>query len=512
MREQQMPGRLPDFSAIAAVKSREGLGTMFDVAIIGCGVVGAGIAYELSHFRLSVAVVEKENDVACGTTKANSAIVHAGYDPKPGTKMARLNVEGSRMMQALCCRLNVRYQRIGSLVLALHDGDGEILRELLKRGKANGVADLQILTKEQTLQMEPELNPKLTGALYAPTAAIVDPWGLAIAMAQSAAANGVKLFLNSQVKKITEKGGCYRIQAGDHVLEAKYLVNAAGTCADKINDMVAKPFFRIVPVRGEYCVLDKSQGGCVHHTVFQTPGRFGKGVLISPTVDGNLIVGPTADPAEGPEDTAVTAEGLEKVVETALRSDAHVNFRESIRNFAGVRATADHFDDFLIEASPDAPRFVNAAAIKSPGLSSSPAIAGEVRRILESVGLVCRKKDSYVDYRRESLFKEMTEAEKKDALARDPLYGRVICRCETITEGDIRSALRGPIPPVSIDGVKRRCNAGMGRCQGGFCGPRVHEILSRARKVPMEKIVQDRAGSYLLTGETKAGRMENEKL
>lgn len=482
---------------------------MFDVTVIGCGAIGAAIAYELSHYQLSVAIVEKENDIACGTTKANSAIVHAGYDPKPGTKMARLNVEGSKMMEGLCRHLHVEYQQIGSLVLAFDQDDMKIIQELFERGTQNGVEHLQLLTKEQVLKMEPGLSPELIGSLYAPTAAIVNPWGLAIAFAQSAVANGSRLFLNSPVKKIVDQGGFYQITAGENVLESKYIVNAAGTYSDKINNLIAKPFFQIVPVKGEYYLLDKSQGGLVRHTIFQTPGKYGKGVLISPTVHGNLIVGPTADTADNPDDTAVTAQGLEKVINASLRSDSHVNFRESIRNFAGVRATTDKVDDFIIEASPDSPRLVNAAAIKSPGLSASPAIAKEVRRILESIGLSCTKKTSYADYQRTPLFKTMTEEQQEKAIASNPLYGRVICRCETITEGDILSAMSGPIPPVSIDGVKRRCNAGMGRCQGGFCGPRVHEILSREAGRPMQEIEQDRAGSYLLTGETKVGGVES---
>lgn len=480
---------------------------MFDVTVIGCGVIGAGIAYELSHYNLSVAVLEKENDIACGTTKANSAIVHAGYDPKPGTKMARLNVEGSKKMEELCRRLHVDYKRIGSFVLALSGGDMDAVRELYRRGIQNGVEGLRILTKEQTLQMEPGLNPEVLGALYAPSAAIVNPWGLAIALADTAVLNGVKLCLNAPVESITEAGGFYRIQAGERTIETKYIVNAAGTFSDRINDMAAKPFFRIHPVKGEYYLLDKSQGSVVHHTIFQTPGKNGKGVLISPTVHGNLIVGPTAEPADGPEDTAVTAQGLEKITQAALRSDCQVNFRESIRSFAGVRAVSDT-DDFILEASPDAPRFVNAAAIKSPGLSASPAIAEEVRQILENIGLSCAPNRAFREYRREALFRDMTDDERRLALKRNPLYGRVICRCETITEGDIFSVMHSPVPPVSIDGVKRRCNAGMGRCQGGFCGPRVHEILSRETGRPMEQIVQDRAGSYLLAGETKVGGTE----
>ena len=480
---------------------------MYDVAVIGCGVIGAAAARELSRFRLSVAVLEKENDVACGTTRANSAIVHAGYDPPVGTKMARLNVQGSRMMEELCRSMNVPFKRIGSLVLAFSAEDMDCVRALYRRGCENGVEGLRVLTKEETLAMEPGVNPDVAGALWAPTAGIVNPWALAIACAQTAVCNGAELYLNFPAEEITEAGGFYRIRSGNRSVEAKYLVNAAGTFADRVNDMAAKPFFHILPVKGEYYILDKSQGGAVSHTIFRTPTAAGKGVLISPTVDGNLIVGPTADPANGPEDTSVTAGGLAKIASEALRCDAGINLRESIRNFAGVRATAET-DDFILEASPDAPRFVNAAAIKSPGLSASPAIAAEIRRILETLGLACEEKEIFRDYRRPTPFRSMTDAQKQEALANDPLYGRVICRCETVTEGDINAVLSGPIPPVSIDGVKRRCGAGMGRCQGGFCGPRVHELLSRAQGVPPEEIMQDRAGSWLLCGETKAGGAE----
>lgn len=463
--------------------------------MIGCGVTGASIAYELSHYKLAVAIVESENDIACGTTKANSAIVHAGYDPQPGTKMARLNVEGSKMMEGLCKRLSVAYKRIGSLVLAFNDSDMDMLKELLRRGNLNGVEKLSILTRQQALGIEPGLNPDITGA-------IVDPWGLAIAMAQTAVYNGTKLYLNSSVESITNMGKYYRVKAGNNTIDTNYIVNAAGTHADKINDLVAKPFFKILPVKGEYYILDKNQGDIVKHTIFQTPNKGGKGVLVSPTVHGNLIVGPTAESTNDPDDTSVTAEGLREVVNISLRSDSNINFRESIRNFAGVRATSEN-DDFIIEASDDAPRFVNAASIKSPGLSASPAIGIEVRKILKNTDLSCSKKQVFSDYNKQPLFKDMTPRQKEEALARNPLYGRVICRCETITEGDILQAIQGPIPPVSIDGVKRRCNAGMGRCQGGFCGPRVHEILSRETGLPMEKIEQNLRESYLLTCETK---------
>jgi glycerol-3-phosphate dehydrogenase len=477
---------------------------MYDVTVIGCGVVGASIAYELSKYNLSVAILEKENDISCGTTKANSAIVHAGYDPKPGTKMARLNVQGSKMMEDLCKRLSVDYKRIGSLVIAFDENDMNMIRELYRRGVENGVEGLQILDRQKALEIEWNLNPEIVGALYAPTAAVVNPWGLAIAMAETAVRNGAELHLNSAVTSIRNEGEYYHLETTGGGIDTKYIVNAAGTHADVINDMAAKPFFKIIPVKGEYYLLDKSQGSVVNHTIFQTPNKDGKGVLISPTVHGNLIVGPTADPAKNADDVAVTAQGLEKIVKTATRSCTKVNFRESIRNFTGVRATTTE-DDFIIEASKDAPRFVNAAAIKSPGLSAAPAIGIEVKNILESIGLTCVAKKDVVDTRKVTLFKNMTQEEKEEALKRDPHYGRVICRCETITEGDIMLAMHSPIPPVSIDGVKRRCNSGMGRCQGGFCGPRVHEIISRETGLPMTEICQDHAGSRLLVGETKNG-------
>ncbi len=476
---------------------------MYDVTIIGCGVVGAAAAFELSKYELSVAILEKENEVACGTTKANSAIVHAGYDPAPGTKMARLNVLGSKMMERLCSLLSVEYKNTGSLVLAFNDRDMECVESLYKRGLINGVEGLSILNGEQVLNMEQSVNPDVKGALYAPSAAIVNPWRLCIAMAQTAVQNGAKLHINSEVTKIVNLGDYYRIETASGTYDTRYIINAAGVYSDRISDMAAKPFFKIIPIKGEYYLLDKSQGGLVNTIVFQTPDENGKGVLIAPTVHGNLIVGPTSETIEKPDDTAVSRGGLEKVVQKSLRSSAKVDFRESIRNFAGVRA-ASTIDDFIIEVS--APRFINAAAIKSPGLTAAPAIALEIVELLRQEGLKPEEKENFRVFKGKALFKDMSPEEKNEALSRDSRYGRVICRCETITEGDILAALNSPIPPVSVDGVKRRCGSGMGRCQGGFCSPRVHEILSRETGTDMEQICKDGAGSYILTGRTKDGK------
>lgn len=472
---------------------------MYDVVIIGCGVIGASAAYELSKYKLSIAVLEKENDVACGATRANSAIIHAGFDPKPGTKMARLNVLGSQMMGELCEKLSVEYSQIGSLVLAFTEKEMECVRELYERGGKNQVPGLRILTRDEVLQIEPNVNVEVIGALHAPTAAIINPWGLCLALAQNAKINGVDIHLNSEVVRISNKGGHYHVETTSGAYDTRYIVNAAGGYSDKVSDMVAEPFFRITAVKGEYYILDKSQGDIVNHVLFQTPSSVGKGVLIAPTVHGNLIVGPTSEPTADPEDTSVSYRGLEEVVKKSMHLCARISFKESIRNFAGVRAMGG--DDFILEAS--APNFINAAAIKSPGLSSAPAIALEICDLLKENGLDLIEKDSHTLYKKKPLFKNMRPDEQKKVLELDRRYGRVICRCETITEGDIIEAIKAPVPPVSIDGVKRRCEAGSGRCQGGFCAPRVHEILSRETGRAMESICQGKAGSYILTGKTK---------
>lgn len=472
---------------------------MYDVIIIGCGVIGASVACELSKYELSIAVLEKENDVACGASRANSAIIHAGFDPEPGTKMARMNVLGNRMMGELCEKLSVEYSQIGSLVLAFTEKEMEHVRELYERGGKNQVPGLRILTRDEVLQIEPNINTEVIGALYAPTAAIINPWGLCIALTQSAKTNGADIHLSSEVVRISDKCGYYHVETTSGSYDTRYIVNAAGGYSDKVSDMVAEPFFKITAVKGEYYLLDKSQGGLVNHVLFQTPSSAGKGVLIAPTVHGNLIVGPTSEPTADPEDTSVSYCGLEEIVNKSMRSCTRISFKESIRNFAGLRASGS--DDFILEAT--APNFINAAAIKSPGLSSAPAIALEICSLLKENGLDPIEKDSHTLYIKKPLFKNMRAEEQKRAIELDSRYGRVICRCEIITEGDIIEAIKAPVPPASIDGVKRRCEAGLGRCQGGFCAPRVHEILSRETGREMESICQGKAGSYIITGKTK---------
>lgn len=473
---------------------------MYDIAIIGGGIIGAACAYAFSQYDASILLLEKENDIAIGETRANSAIIHAGFDPVPGTLMAKLNVRGSAMTETLCADLSVPFRRIGALVLAFTEEDRAALRELLKRGRANRVPELGLISRDALLSMEPELSEQVAEALYAPTSGIVDPWEYAIAMAEVAAQNGMDLALKAKVYKIEKQKEAYAIFTGKGTYASKYIINAAGIGSAAIHNMAAPPAFEMRPSRGEYYVLDKCEGTRVNHTVFHCPDARGKGVLVSPTVHGNLIAGPSAILTKEAERPKTTADGLAFVKEQALQSVPGINFRNSIRNFAGIRANTDQ-DDFIITWAEE--HFLDLAGIKSPGLSAAPAIAEEAVRLLQKDGAELRPKAGCVTKRIKKRMKELTPSEWNDAIKQNPLYGRVICRCETITEGEIVDAIRSPIPARTVDGVKRRTNAGMGRCQGGFCSTRILEILAReTHKSPLE-IEKDLSGSRILLGETK---------
>lgn len=475
---------------------------MVDVTVIGCGVIGAATAAMLAKYDLSVMVLEAQNDVATGTTKANSAIIHAGYDPEPETQMARLNVEGNRLCKEWAKQLDVPCKEIGSLVLAFDEADLAMIEELYRRGVANGVPELKLLSAEELLAMEPNLSHEVKGALLAPSAAVISPWDFCLALAETAVKNGAQLKRSAPVTAIEKIEGGYRLHTPQGAVESRMVVNAAGVFADKVHDMIAPHAFTTHPSRGEYYLMDKSQGALVDHVVFQCPNKDGKGVLVSPTVHGNLIVGPNAEPVAKGDDVAVTADGLAFVRRQAAKSVPEINYRDSIRNFAGVRAVTDQ-PDFVITEAEGAPGFIDLGGIKSPGLSSAPAIALQAVELLGKAGLTLKEKENYVFERRETRFKELSSDEKAKLVEKSPAYGRVICRCETITEGEIIAALHSPIPPVSVDGVKRRCNAGMGRCQGGFCGPRVQEIIARELGVPQTEVLQDKAGSRILLCKTK---------
>ena len=474
---------------------------MYDVLIIGSGVSGASCAYMLSKYDLKVAVLDKSNDIANGTTKANSAIIHAGFDPSPDTLMAKLNVRGVELAREIAAKLDVPINNCGSLVLAFDEGDLEHIRKLYDRGCANGVPGLELLDKEQLHVLEPGISDAAMGALLAPSACIINPWEYCLAMLETAVVNGAELFLNTEVTGLKDCGEYVSVGSNARSFEAKYVLSAAGVHAGDVRRLIEEPPYEIVPTRGQYFLLDKDEGTRVNHTIFQCPNEKGKGVLVSPTVDGNLIVGPDAN-VGGADDTSTDKGGLDAIKDAAVKSVPGINFRMNIRNFAGVRANSDQ-SDFVIEKSNVVPQFIDIACIKSPGLTAAPAIGEYVVEMLASEGLELAERPQFADTRKRPRLGEISDEERERLIREDPRYGRIICRCEQVTEGEIVAALHTPIPPTTINGVKRRVGSGMGRCQGGFCTPKVHEIIARESGADMLEICLEEPGSEILKYRSK---------
>lgn len=476
---------------------------MYDVIIIGAGVAGSASARELSRYKVNVCVLEKEEDVCCGTSKANSAIVHAGYDAAEGSLMAKLNVEGNQMMPALSKELDFPFNQCGSFVVCLEEEQLPDLYELYERGVKNGVKDLEVITdKKRIHEMEPNLTDEVVGILYAPTAGIVCPFNLNIALAENANTNGVDFKFNNEVQNIRKTGDGWAVETNQGVYETRYVVNAAGVYADKFHNMVSETKIHITPRRGDYCLLDKSAGNHVSHTIFALPGKYGKGVLVSPTVHGNLIVGPTAIDIEDKEATATTREGLDELINKAGMNVKNLPMRQVITSFAGLRAHEDHHE-FIIKELEDAPGFVDCAGIESPGLTSCPAIGRMVASILkEKMGL--EPNPDFVGTRKGILDPDtLTKEERAELIKKNPAYGNIICRCEMVTEGEILDAIHRPLGAHSLDGIKRRTRAGMGRCQAGFCTPRSMELLHRELGLPMTEITKTGGHSVLVVGTNK---------
>ncbi len=473
---------------------------MIDILIIGAGVSGCAIARELSRKQASIVVVDKDEDVCCGTTKANSAIVHAGYDAAHGSLMAKLNVRGSEMMPGLSKELDFHYQQNGSLVVMLSEEDRPNLNKLYENGVKNGVKGLRIIEREELRTMEPNISDVAVAALYAPTGGIVCPFGLTYALAENAAANGVRFQFDSAVTGITQIEGGWKVHTVKGDIEAKVVVNAAGVYADKLHNMVSSDTMTIIPRRGDYFLLDRTTGGHVRRTIFQLPGKYGKGVLVAPTVHGNTIVGPTAIDVEDKDATATTQMGLDEVRTKCGQAVKNLNLRETITSFAGLRAHEPRHEFFIGEIRDG---FVDCAAIESPGLSSAPAIGVMVADIVTGI-LKLEDDPSFAPTRKGILDPKTLPMDEYNALIREnPAYGTVICRCETVTEGEILDAIHRVPGAKSIDGVKRRTRAGMGRCQGGFCSPRVLEILSRELGLPMGEITKSGGNSRLIVGVNK---------
>ena len=479
---------------------------MYDVAIIGAGVVGAAVARELAKYELNTAVLERSAEVASGSSKANSAIVHAGYDAEPGTLMARLNVRGSELMEGLCRDLSVKFKRIGSFVIAFTDEDVKELGKLKAKGESNGVPGLEIISGEEALRREPKLSPNVAAALWAPTGAITCPYELTLALMENAVTNGSALLRGFNVLNIQRGSGLFTLLSDDgKTVQARFVVNAAGIYADKVNALAGGRPFEIRPRKGEYILLDRNVEGLVRTVVFQTPGKLGKGVLVAPTVDGPIYAGPTAADISDKEDTSTTPDGLAYLRELSARSVPGLPYGKVITAFAGLRAIAVNKGDFVIGREDGVPGFVNAAGICSPGLSSAPAIAELVADELKAAGLELKKNAGFNPIcTREKPFREMDGEERRKAVESDPKYAHIICRCETVTEAEIVHALHAPVPALTMDGIKRHTRAQMGRCQGGFCGPRIMEIICRETGRTMEEITKSGGGSWLVRGKEAA--------
>lgn len=475
---------------------------MYDVVIIGAGVSGCASARELSRYNLNICVVEMEEDVCCGTSKANSAIVHAGYDAENGSLMAKLNVEGSQMMEELSKELDFHYKKNGSLVVCLHEEERDNLQKLYERGVKNGVKDLRIIERDELVKLEPNISDEAVAALYAPTAAIVCPFGMNIAMAENAAVNGVEFRFDTKVTGLEKKENNWLIKTDKGEIETRYVVNAAGVYADVFHNMVSEKKIHITARRGDYCLLDRSVEGFVTHTIFQLPGKYGKGVLVTPTVHGNTLVGPTAIDIEDKDGTNTTQQGIDELIQKAGSTVKNLPMRQVITSFAGLRAHEDGHE-FIIGELEDAKGFIDCAGIESPGLSSAPAIGKMVAGIIRNL-TGAKEREDFIPTRKGILDPKTLSKEEYAALIKEkPEYGNIICRCEMITEGEIMDAIHRPLGAKSLDGVKRRTRAGMGRCQAGFCSPRTIEILARERGVKPSEITKAGGDSKIIVGINK---------
>ena len=471
----------------------------FDAVIIGGGVTGCAIARELSRYEVQAALNEREADVCSGTSKANSAIVHAGHDAVAGSVKARFNVEGNRMMGELAEDLDFEFDRNGSLILCFAEEDRPALQELYDKGVKNGVPDLKIITGDEARAMEPNVSDAVVAAVYAPTGGIVCPFGLTIALAENACDNGVEFKFLTEVTNITKIEGGYQLSIkGKEDITTRFVVNAAGVYADVFHNMVSEHKIEIVPRKGDYCLLDQEAGKHVDKTIFQLPGKYGKGILVAPTIHGNLLIGPTATDIEDKEGTYTTAAELAEAMKKSAISVKNIPYRQVITSFSGLRAH-EASDEFIIGEAAEG--FFDAAGIESPGLSSAPAIGLHLAKMIaEKAG--AKEKTDFIATRKGIPHVSAMAREERAALIKErPDYGTIVCRCENVSEGEIVDSIRRTLGAKSLDGIKRRVRQGMGRCQAGFCTPRTMEILSRETGIPMEEICKNQPGSEMITGE-----------
>ena len=479
---------------------------MFDVVVIGAGIVGSFVARKLSSYQLSVAVLEKEPDVGNVTTMANSAIVHSGYDPVPGTLKAKLNVLGNKMMDQVCEELDVEMERVGSLTVALYDEQLPMLEKLAERSAQNGV-EVKILNAEETLKLEPHLNPQVKGSLFAPTTGIVNPFTLSVHAMENAVDNGVKLFLNEKVVKINKESDFYSIvcQSGN-VYQTKVVINAAGVYSDEIHKMVEDIDYSITPRKGEYFILDHYTDDLVKHTIFPLPSEKGKGILVTPSIGGTYLIGPSAEAMPSKDDVSTDKPTLDDVRRQALDMVPSIPFNQVIRTFAGSRPTPSTHD-FIIGYAKSDNHFINLSGIESPGLVSAPAIAEYVVNEYVSKVLDLKPNANYnPSVKKRPALSKMSVKEKQEFIKKNPEYGQIICNCEKVSLGEILFEMNTSVPPKTIKAVKKRTRAGFGKCQGGFCQPLVIKLISEKFNIPLDKVLFQKEGSFVVPYKVKGGK------
>ncbi|MEM1483893.1 NAD(P)/FAD-dependent oxidoreductase [Oscillospiraceae bacterium PP1C4] len=475
-----------------------------DVLVIGAGAVGCAVARELTKYQLKVMVVDKNEDVGGDASKSNSAIIHTGYDASPGTLESELVVAANPMYDELTADLDVPFSRIGGILPAFTDEQYEKLPSLKEKAFKNRVYDIEYLTSEQLLEMEPNLNPEVKAGLYIPRESIIDPFLLVVAMAENAQENGATFLLNTKVTGIKmdgDKVAGAETTAGE--IEAKYIVNAAGLHCDDIAEMVGKNDYFVNARKGQFYILDKNTSCKVNHIVLPIPTKLTKGKLMCPTIHGNMLVGPTAEDLTDKCDTSTNSEGLTTIQTDVKRLVPNVNLRDTITQYSGLRPNRNP-EGLHVDTYDDVKNYVNLSGVRSTGLTASVALGKFVAQTLINIGMPAAFNLHFKAKRKGIIrFHELTREEQDAVIRKNPLYGTVICRCETITEGEIVEAIRRPIPARSMDAIKRRLRAGMGRCQGGFCGPRVVEILARELGISTEEVNKNQSGSFMITGKVR---------
>ena len=469
----------------------------YDAVVIGGGVIGSAIIRYLSLYNMKTLLVEKEEDISSGTTKANSGIVHAGYDPEPGTLKAKLNVKGAKMIKEESGKLHFDYKVNGAMVVSFSPNDDYKIDELYERGIKNGVEDMEIISGDEARRLEPNLSENITKCLYLKSSAIVCPFSLTQALSENAYENGAEFKFNTKVETIERIEDGYRIKTDNGlIITSNAVINAAGVYGDTINNMVSEKKLHITPRRGSYMLFDNETQGMFNSTIFQLPSSKGKGVLVTPTVHGNLMIGPNSVDIPDKDDTSTTAFDLDYISKEALRTTPSIPFRKVITSFSGLRAHEDS-GDFIVGEAEDAPGFFNAVGIESPGLSSSLSIGEMVARMVADRLGIEKKENPVLERKAAPRPKEMSIDERNELIKSNPSYGRIVCRCEEISEGEIIDAITRPLGARSLDGVKRRVRAGMGRCQGGFCSPKVMELIEKYASIPFDEITKNSKGSNI---------------